>query len=302
LKANFLGIQNAGVFLQSRYAKKKEKQMPLQMASELRFPMGATSPLIESAVDEFLSLINRVSAPMGRQQAIEIFKQHFCKVSGDYYARSSSLSWAESDMSMQAQNASKDAPNFIAAVCDALEELGSQGVPVPTVQHINQILLNNHTPYEIIDDQIVETGGRVATPEIAESFSTTVMRALGDAKSLVGTVDASSAIDRAHTALHGYLVQLCRDGSIELPKEPTASKAFKLLREFHPALQASGNRADEVTRVLNSFAASIDAFSTLRNKASLAHVNELLDVPEATAIVNAMYTIFRYIQDSMRRC
>jgi len=275
--------------------------MPLQMASELRFPMGATTPLSDRAVDEFLSLIKRVSAPIGRQQTVEIFKQHFCKVSGDYYARSSSLDWAESDMSTKAQNASKDAPNFIAAVYDSLEELGSRGATVPTVQHINQILLNNQIPYEIICNQLLETGARVAIPEISESVSTTVMRALGDAKALIGTVDASSAIDRAHTALHGYLVQLCRDSSIELPNDPTASKAFKLLREFHPALQASGHRADEVTRVLNSFAASIDAFSTLRNKASLAHVNELLDVPEATAIVNAMYTIFRYIQDSMRR-
>jgi len=280
---------------------KKENQMPLQMASELRFPMGATTSLSDRAVDEFLSLIKRVSAPIGRQQTVEIFKQYFCKVSGDYYARSSSLDWAESDMSTQAQSASKDTPNFIAAVYDSFEELVIRGATVPTVQHINQILLNNHIPYEISCNQLLETAPRVAIPEISESVSTTVMRALGDAKTLIGTVDASSAIDRAHTALHGYLVQLCRDSSIELPKDPTASKAFKLLREFHPAIHASGHRADEVTRVLNSFAASIDAFSTLRNNASLAHVNELLDVPEATAIVNAMYTIFRYIQDCMRR-
>lgn len=275
--------------------------MPLQMASELRFPMGPTTSLSDSAVQDFLTLIRRVTGPLGRQRTIEVFKQHFCKVSGDYYARSSSLDWAESDMSSQAQNASKDAPNFIAAIYEAFEELSDKGTTVPTSQHINQVLSNNQCPYEIIDGQLVETAGRIATPEISESVSTTVMRALGDAKALVGTVDASSAIDRAHTALHGYLVQLCRDRSIVLPKDPTASKAFKLLREHHPALQASGHRADEITRVLNSFTASIDAFSTLRNKASLAHVNELLDVPEATAIVNAMYTIFRYIQDSIHR-
>ena len=128
-----------------------------------------------------------------------------------------------------------------------------------------------------------------------------MLRALGDAKALIGTVDSSSAIDRAHTALHGYLVQLCTDNHIDLPSDPTASKAFKQLRQSHPALQATGHRAEEAKSVLNSFAASIDAFSTLRNKASLAHVNDLLDVPEATAIVNAMYTVFRYIQDCMRR-
>ncbi|SEH83139.1 Abortive infection C-terminus [Rheinheimera pacifica] len=275
--------------------------MPLQMASELRFPMGSTTPLSEQSVDDFISLIRRVSGGMSRQGIIEVFKQHFCKVSGDYYARSSSIDWAESDMSSQAQNAAKDAPNFIAAVYEALEELEHSGATVPTVQNINQILLKNQDHYQIVDDQLTQTAGSVAAPEFSESISTSVMRALGDAKALIGTVDSSSAIDRAHTALHGYLVQLCIDNQIDLPNDPTASKAFKQLRQFHPALQASGHRADEVTRVLNSFAASIDAFSTLRNKASLAHVNDLLDVPEATAIVNAMYTVFRYIQDCIKR-
>lgn len=275
--------------------------MPLQMASELRFPMGTTTPLSDRSVDDFTSLIRRVSGAMSRQQIIEVFKQHFCKVSGDYYARSSSLDWAESDMSSQAQNAAKDAPNFIAAVYEALEELENSGASVPTVQYINQILLNNQDHYQIVDDQLIQTAGSVAAPEFSESISTSVMRALGDAKALIGTVDSSSAIDRAHTALHGYLVQLCTDNQIDLPSDPTASKAFKQLRQFHPSLQESGHRAEEITRVLNSFAASIDAFSTLRNRASLAHVNELLDVPEATAIVNAMYTVFRYIQDSMQR-
>ncbi|WP_367947664.1 abortive infection family protein [Halomonas sp. TA22] len=39
----------------------------------------------------------------------------------------------------------------------------------------------------------------------------------------------------------------------------------------------------------------------LRNRASLAHANELLDEPEATVALNAVYTIFRYIQDCIKR-
>ena len=275
--------------------------MPLQMASELRFPMGTTESLNDNIVDDFISLIRKVSGSIGHQQIAEIFKRHFCKVSNDYYSRSSSLEWAESDMVNQAYDAAKDAPNFIAAVYEALEELEHQKATVPTVQHINQILKNNNTNYEIVGDQLIQNAGSVATPELSESVSTIVMRALGDAKALIGTVDSSSAIDRAHTALHGYLVQLCTDSSIDLPNDPTVSKAFKELRKYHPALIASGNRSEEITRVLNSFAASIDAFSTLRNKASLSHVNELLDVPEATATVNAMNTVFRYVQDSIQR-
>ena len=275
--------------------------MPLQLADELRFPMGATTPLSDNTVNDFMVILGRISGPISRHQIVEVFKQYFCKASGSYYARSSSLDWAESDMITQAYNAAKDAPNFIAAIYEALEELEHKNVTVPKVQHLNQILKNNNAQYEIVGDQLIQNAGNVATPEFSQSISTTVMRALGDAKALIGTVDSSSAIDRAHTALHGYLVQLCTDNNIDLPNKPTVSNAFKQLRIHHPALLASGNRSEEITRVLNSFASSIDAFSTLRNNASLSHVNELLDVPEATATVNAMYTIFRYIQDSMHR-
>jgi hypothetical protein len=52
------------------------------------------------------------------------------------------------------------------------------------------------------------------------------------------------------------------------------AKAFKLLRQSHPALTPDGPRASDVTRVLQAFATSIDAFSTIRNKASLAHAND----------------------------
>jgi hypothetical protein len=275
--------------------------MSLQLANELRFPMGATSSLDSAVVKDFLSLMKRVSAPIGKQQVIEIYKQHFCKVSGDYYAKSSSLDWAESDMNTQAYNAASDAPNFIAAVYDSFAELQQLGAVVPHEQNINQILANHQQHFQIVSGQLNATGAAVAPPPVTESISTAVMRALGDAKALIGTVDSSSAIDRAHTALHGYLIKLCSDENILLPADSTASKAFKELRKSHPALVATGNRASEITRVLNSFAASIDAFSTLRNQASLAHTNELLDVPEATATVNAMYTVFRYVQDCLAR-
>lgn len=185
--------------------------MPLQMASELRFPMGSTVSLSDQSLNDFMSLIRKLSGDMDRQRIIEVFKQHFCKVSGDNYNRSSSLSWAESDMSSQAMRAAEDAPNFIAAVYEAFEALQNSGVTVPTIQHINQILRNNQDNYQIIDYELIATSGSVAAPEISESVSNSVMRALGDAKALIGTVDSSSAIDRAHTALHGYLVQLCTD-------------------------------------------------------------------------------------------
>jgi hypothetical protein len=277
--------------------------MPLQMTSELRFPMGASTPLSGGAVDEFLGLARRITSTLERKQIIETFKEYFCRVSGEYYASSSSLSWAESDLERHASSASSDAPGFIAAFCDACEGLGGRDIAVPSHAHVNNILEKHNVPYRIIDNELCETTDYISPPEPTASPSpaSVVARALSDAKALIGHANASSAIDRAHTALHGYLFHLCANKGIEANTGITTAKAFKLLRESHPALAPDGPRAADVTRVLQAFATSIDAFSTIRNKASLAHANELLDEPEATAVINAIYTIFRYIQDCLQR-
>jgi len=52
--------------------------------------------------------------------------------------------------------------------------------------------------------------GQVETPKIAET-SEVVFEALKDAEVLLETRGPKSAVDRAHTALHGYLKKLCSD-------------------------------------------------------------------------------------------
>ena len=58
--------------------------MPLQLADELRFPMGATTPLSDNTVNDFMVLLGRISGPISRHQIVEVFKQYFCKASGSY--------------------------------------------------------------------------------------------------------------------------------------------------------------------------------------------------------------------------
>lgn len=275
--------------------------MPLEMSSEFRFPMGASVPLDSGAVDELLGFARRITSPKGTKGIIEKFKEYFCRATGSQYSSSSSLSWAESDMERDAGDAAEHAPGFIAAFCDACEYLEQRGIAAPGHTIVNKILSEHGVPYQIINNVLLETDEYVHPPEPHPSISSVVDRAISDAKSLIGQSGASSAIDRAHTALHGYLISLCNESGIESSESLTTSKAFKLLREKHAAFSGSGPRSSDVNRVLQAFATSIDAFATIRNKASLAHANELLDDPEATAMVNAMFTIFRYIQDSLRR-
>ena len=79
-----------------------------------------------------------------------------------------------------------------------------------------------------------------------------VLRALADADELIHTNGATSAVDRIHTALHGHVLALCEAAGIEADRETTMNRALKLLRQSHPALAASGPRADDITRVLGA--------------------------------------------------
>ncbi|MCF8785236.1 abortive infection family protein [Rhodococcus ruber] len=141
----------------------------------------------------------------------------------------------------------------------------------------------------------------VASPKPIESMSAVVRQALVDAENLIRTSGPASAVDRVHTALHGHMNTLCAEVNIALPERPTLQFAVKKLRENHPRLTPTGQRAEEVSRVLYSMAATLDALTTLRNNASPAHPNEaLLGDQEALLAINAARTIFAYIDSKVR--
>jgi hypothetical protein len=132
--------------------------------------------------------------------------------------------------------------------------------------------------------------------ETPEHTRDVVLRALADTDELIRANGATSAVDRIHTALHGHVLALCEAAGIEADRETTMNRALKLLRQSHPALAASGPRADDITRILGAMATVLDALNPIRNNASVAHPNEeLLDEPEAHLAINAARTVFAFL-------
>ncbi|MGO4129946.1 abortive infection family protein [Janibacter sp. RAF52] len=150
-----------------------------------------------------------------------------------------------------------------------------------------------------IEAWIAELHGEpaVANPKVeAVSTSDVVRRALSDAESLLRTGGPVSAVDRIHTALHGHVKALCAASGIQLADSVTLQKAMKELRTHHPKLKPTGARATDVSQVLFSMAATLDALNTIRNNASAAHPNDdLLGDPEGLLALNAGRTIFTYV-------
>lgn len=138
---------------------------------------------------------------------------------------------------------------------------------------------------------------RPPTPEITSSE---VSDALADAEQLIRTRGASSAVDRAHTALHGYLRAVLDRADLKPGKNESITRLFKRLRKEHPKLQEQGPHAEHVFRMLMGLATAIDSLTTIRNRGSLAHPNEeRLSEPEAMLAVNAARTLLHYLDQKM---
>lgn len=134
--------------------------------------------------------------------------------------------------------------------------------------------------------------------------STVVERALIDAEQLIHSSGAVSAIDRAHTALHGYLRAVCVKANLISAdnRQCGLNEALKYIREKHPKFTTTGPHAEESTKILKAMGAVTDTLGTLRNHASVAHPNQtLLDEPEAMLAINASRTLLHFIHSKLEQ-
>jgi hypothetical protein len=107
---------------------------------------------------------------------------------------------------------------------------------------------------------------------------------------------ATSAIDRLHTALHGYLRSVCANYGLLAQENASLTAIFKVLRTQHPVINSLGTQDADIGRIFVAFATILDSLNTLRNRASVAHPNEfLLVADEAELVVNAVRTVFNYL-------
>jgi len=132
--------------------------------------------------------------------------------------------------------------------------------------------------------------------------SEVVDRAIADAETLMQMSGSTSAVDRVHTALHGYLKALCDSEGIGYTKDPSVTELFMLLRQAHPALSDLGPHLQSIGKVLRSLGAVLDALNPARNRGSMAHpTEELLDSVEASLFINAARTILQYLDAKVSR-
>jgi hypothetical protein len=139
----------------------------------------------------------------------------------------------------------------------------------------------------------------VPTPAEPTVTSASVRMALEDAELMLRQGRPTSAVDRAHTALHGFLGEHARRMGLPLVgtdgKRLTSAALYKQIRKAHSAF-ITGTHAEHTVVVGQTLASVVDRMDTLRNNASIAHPNdELLDEPEAQLVTSAVWALLRYL-------
>lgn len=145
-----------------------------------------------------------------------------------------------------------------------------------------------------------DDGPAPVPPPSPQITSEAVEIALSDAEHLIKTKGPISAVDRVHTALHGYLRVVLDQAAIPYEKDTPITKLFKLLRENHPDLKSMGTRSEEIWHIINTTASIVQSLNVLRNNASIAHANEaLLEPAEAMLSINAARTLLHYLDSKI---
>jgi hypothetical protein len=129
----------------------------------------------KKAIKVFLMLIEKTSVPRKRWRILEQFKISFRAACGESYMKSSSESWAESDMTYSMNQVAKNAPVFLDAFYSACEKLRAPNLYTPDAEMINDICKKYKVGYSIRPPNLVlrGAGGGASVPVSTHSQTLT---------------------------------------------------------------------------------------------------------------------------------
>ena len=103
---------------------------------------------------EAKTLIGRIAAHANAKNVFETFNSFAAARGESSFYGSSSTSWAQSDMEREMDDAADASASWIAALADGCAELREQGVAVPSVDRINELLADHDAGYQIKGDTL----------------------------------------------------------------------------------------------------------------------------------------------------
>jgi len=133
------------------------------------------------------------------------------------------------------------------------------------------------------------------------SPSEIVEKALEDAQVLLTSNGPVSAVDRVHTALHGYLKSSLSQKGVPYKADAGITELYKSLRENVPEIKELGARSEDMNKMLRSLTSVLDALNPIRNRSSVAHANEeLIGEAEAKFVINIVSSVLHYLDSKLQ--
>ena len=151
-------------------------------------------------------------------------------------------------------------------------------------------------------DMSTLTGPSPVPPPKLGFSSEVTERALLESENALRTLGPAAAVDRAHTAIHGFLMAVCASSSIGLSRDPSITDALAALRDHHPAFASTGPHAQTIVSALRGITKILGALDRVRSNATLVHPNpDLLDAPEAMLMINCARTVLHYVDARIKQ-
>lgn len=130
------------------------------------------------------------------------------------------------------------------------------------------------------------------------SKSGTVQKAVEDAEIFIREKKFDSAVDRVHTAFHGYLRQLLTEHRVAYGAEEGITALYTKLHGFYAAAIQPHDVGERIKTILRSAGGMINAVNELRNNNTIAHPNgQLIQAREAQLVIRLVNAVVDYIED-----
>jgi hypothetical protein len=143
----------------------------------------------------------------------------------------------------------------------------------------------------------LEKKGLIDSPNLEAEH---IFELLEDADSLMQNRKASSAVDRLHTAFHGYLRELCEKENLSFNEKDDLVKLIKKIQNNHPKFNIS-IKSQEIQNIIKNLVSISDSLNPIRNQGSRAHPNKItLDEPEAILVINTIRTVISYLESKLK--
>ncbi|WP_300318745.1 abortive infection family protein [Idiomarina sp.] len=185
-----------------------------------------------------------------------------------------------------------------------------EGCAFDVIEHIYD--LDEENPTALLSNEKIERWIKSNRPNIYKEFydesfiepfrqktetpCEIVEKALKDAEVLLTNSGPVSAVDRVHTAMHGYLKSVLDNHEIEYKKDAGITDLYKVIRQEVSQIRDLGDQSEELNKMLRSLAAVLDALNPIRNRGSVAHPNDaLIGDDEAKFVINIVSTILHYL-------